>query len=66
MLTNVCRGVIMNNKLSKKEKEAIKEKRPTRTMSAEEWAEVQGMTQTEIQQRSVGFKKFIKKMDENK
>jgi hypothetical protein len=56
----------MNNKLSKKEKEAIKEKRPTRTMSAEEWAEVQGMTQTEIQQRSVGFKKFIKKMDENK
>jgi hypothetical protein len=66
MLTNLCRGVIMNNKLSKKEKEAIKDKRPSRTMSAEEWAEVQGMTQAELRGRSTGFKEFIKKMDENK
>mgnify|MGYP003997134319 FL=1 len=38
--------------LTKKEKEIIKEKRPTRTMSAEEWAEVQGMTQAELRGKS--------------
>jgi hypothetical protein len=56
----------MGSKLSKKEKEAIKDKRPTRTMSAEEWAEVQGMTQTELRGRSTGFKEFMKKMDKDK
>jgi hypothetical protein len=38
--------------LTKIEKEVIKEKRPTRTMSAEEWAEVQGMTHAELRRRS--------------
>ena len=34
--------------LTKQEKEKIKDKRPTRTMSAEEWVVVQGMTQAEL------------------
>jgi len=38
--------------LTKKEKEVIKDKRPTRTMSAEEWAEVQGMTHDELRRGS--------------
>ena len=38
--------------LTKAEKEKIKDKRPTRTMTAEEWAEVQGMTSAELRGKS--------------
>jgi hypothetical protein len=34
--------------LTKQEKKRIKDKRPTRTMSEEEWAVVQGMTHAEF------------------
>ncbi len=49
--------------LTKSEKEKIKDKRPTRTMSAEEWAEVQGMTQSEFNRpSSVGS--FLDEMED--
>jgi hypothetical protein len=48
--------------LTKAEKEKIKDKRPTRTMTAEEWAEVQGMTHSELRrQSSVGS--FLDEME---
>ncbi len=61
MLTSICRGVIMGSKLSKKrKKKLIKEKtNQQRTMSAEEWAEVQGMTHDEIRQRKYGVQRIL-------
>ena len=35
--------------MNKKEKEAIKNKKPTSIMSDDEWARVQGMTHSEFQ-----------------
>ncbi len=53
-----------NNKtsLTKAEKEVIKDKRPTRTMSAEEWAVVQGMTHDELRGKST-FGSFLDEME---
>ncbi len=48
--------------LTKKEKEVIKDKRPTRTMSAEEWAVVQGMTHDELRGKST-FGSFLDEME---
>jgi hypothetical protein len=38
--------------LTKVEKEEIKDKRPSGLMDAERWAELQGMTQTELRGKS--------------
>jgi hypothetical protein len=49
--------------LTKQEKEKIKGKRPTRTMSAEEWAVVQGMTHAEFH-RPTELSAFFDAVDE--
>ena len=49
--------------LTKQEKKRIKDKRPTRTMSAEEWAVVQGMTHAEFH-RPTELSSFFDEVDE--
>ena len=49
--------------LTKAQKKRIKDKLPTRTMSAEEWAVVQGMTHAEFH-RPTELSSFFDEVDE--
>lgn len=50
MLTQPCKDVIMSTRLSKEEKNKIKDAQEGEVMSDKEWAKQQGMTYSELQQ----------------
>ena len=56
----------MGTKLSKKEKQEIKDRRGERVMDEDEWAELMGMTHSEIRERNSGFGDWSKKIDDEK